>query len=1110
MSRVPRVALAGAVAVLVSLALAGDNNVWLAAIDAAKAKTEDDLARGFAHPPDAAKPWVYWWWLDDMATKDGITRDLEEMHRQGIAGALVFDAGEGGPLAPKGPPFMSQKWRELFTFAVSEADRLGMQLSINLCSGWNAGGTWVKPEQAAQKLACSQTLVRGPAGISQVLPQPPMVGKFYRDVALLAYPVPADIESATPKLTASSSYPNYPPALATDGDPKTRWISNSDKPGQGPTPARPEFLQWEYAEPFPAASLQVVPYTECGPRDGELQFSADGKTFQPICRFTVEQHRAKTVTFEPTPARFFRLVLTSSYPFQGKECWNVQISEIALLKRGQKPQDQPGKRFPRRELIDLTGKMDPTGRLAWQAPAGAWMVLRLGSTLVAGQTKCVSPGNAGLEIDPMSAEAMDAHFAATADKLVADVGALAGKTLAYTHIDSWEIAEQPTWSPGLPTEFKRRYGYDLLPYLPALVGWTVDDREMTDRFLWDYRRMVADCVADNYYGRQRELSRRHGLGMHSESGGPFVGWHDELQNEGRNDIPMGEFWYPSGGHADFSLKQAASAAHTYGKRLCQAEAYTDMGPNWEESPRLLKPCGDRAFCHGLTRTMLCFYVHQPYEDARPGYQWEAAGTHFDRHVTWWPKIHAWLAYLSRCQHLLQQGLFVADVCYFYGQDVPASVPYRNQMNPPMPPGYDYDVCNTEVLLDRLSVRDGRIVLPDGMSYRLLALPVRQTMSPEVLEKIAELVRAGATVVGPKPLRAPGLKNYPQCDEQVGRLAGELWGEVDGQKVKQRKLGQGRIIWGKTLAEILAADNVTPDVEVKTEGGGRKAEAGKGNVPAIDWIHRRDGQTDIYFVCNPLPRPGAAEVVFRISGKEPEIWDAVTGQRWAADFRHEAGRTVVPMRFAPCQSWFVVFRPGARDQGTGARDQGTGVGDQGPGAGKKNLAELKVVQEIAGPWTVAFDPKWGGPAAAVFEKLDDWSKRPEEGIKYYSGSATYRKTFDLQSKIHNPQSKFYLDLGDVREVAEVRLNGKNVGVVWTAPWRVEITEAVRPAQNVLEIDVVNLWPNRLIGDGKLPAEQRLTKTNVQKFYRAPKSGRHKLLESGLLGPVTIQSAEGILK
>jgi hypothetical protein len=1047
-------------------------------------RADDDLARGFANPPDSAKPWVYWWWLDNNATKEGITRDLEEMKRQGIAGALVFDAGEGGPLAPKGPLFMSPKWRDLFKFAVAEADRLGMQLSINLCSGWNAGGTWVKPEQAAQKLVCSQTLLKGPAEISQVLPQPPMVGNFYRDVAVLAYPVPADLEAITPQLSASSSYPNYPPALATDGNPQTRWISNSDKPGQGPTPARPEYLQWQYAEPFPAASLLVVPYTDCGPRDCELQSSADGKTFQPVCRFIVEQNRARTVAFEETRAKFFRLVLTSSYPFEGKECWNVQISEIALLKKGQKPADLSGKRCGSREMVDLKGRLDQTGRLVWQAPTGAWMVLRLGSTLVTGQTKCTSPGNAGLEIDPMSAEAMDMHFAATADRLVADVGPRAGKTLTHTHIDSWEIAEQPTWSPGLPKEFKRRYGYELLPYLPALVGWTIDDHETTERFLWDYRRLVADCVANNYYGRQRELSQRHGMGIHSESGGPFVGWHDELQNEGRNDIPMGEFWYPSGAHADFSLKQAACAAHTYGKRLCQAEAYTDMGPNWEESPRLLKPCGDRAFCQGLTRTMLCFYVHQPYEDTKPGCQWEAAGTHFDRHVTWWPKIHAWLAYLSRCQHLLQQGLFVADVCYFYGQDVPASVPYRSQMNPPMPPGYDYDVCNTEVLLGRLSVRDGRIVLPDGMSYRLLVLPVRQTMSPEVLAKIASLVRSGATIVGPRPLRAPGLKNYPQCDEEVKRMAAELWGEMDGQKIKERKVGQGRIIWGKTLAEILAADKLTPDFEPR-------AAAGRAN---LDYIHRAAESVDIYFVANPTDRSEKVQCVFRVAGLQPEIWDAVTGEHWAAaDFREEAGRTVVLMEFAPRQSWFVVFRK-----------------DKSPMTNTKmheaaNFPRLAVIQEIVGPWTVTFDPRWGGPESAVFEKLDDWSTRPEEGIKFYSGTATYRKVFDLQSKLDSPRSRICLDLGDVREVAEVRLNGKGLGVVWTAPWRVDITQAVEDKGNRLEIDVVNLWPNRLIGDGKLPAEKRLTRTNVQKFYRPPKGGEHKLLESGLLGPVTIQGA-----
>jgi hypothetical protein len=364
-----------------------------------------------------------------------------------------------------------------------------------------------------------------------------------------------------------------------------------------------------------------------------------------------------------------------------------------------------------------------------------------------------------------------------------------------------------------------------------------------------------------------------------------------------------------------------------------------------------------------------------------------------------------------------------------------------------------------------------------MSYRYLVLPHRErlTMSPTALRKIKELVQGGVTVVGPKPQRAPGLTDYPRCDEDVRKLADELWGTMDGQAVKERRVGQGRIIGGRSLQEVLSADGVPPDLECK-------AAAKDAN---LDFIHRTGPGAEIYFVSNQLNRPESAACLFRVSGRQPEIWDAVTGQRWdATDWREEGGRTVVPLEFAPRQSWFVVFRHAATP----------------PARRAPNSPVLETVQELAGPWTVRFDPKWGGPDSVVFDKLEDWAKRPEEGIRHYSGRATYHRTFDLPEALRPPGRTVYLDLGTVKNVAEVRLNGRNLGVVWTAPWRVETTGAVKPTGNALEIDVVNLWPNRLIGDARLPKEKRFTVTNVRKFK--PDSP---LLPSGLLGPVTLRAA-----
>ena len=497
----------------------------------AAASADGDLARGFANPPDAARAWCYWWWLNGAASKEGITRDFEEMKKQGIGGALLFDAGEAGAEAPRGPHFMSPEWRELFKHAVREADRCGIVLGVNLCSGWNAGGPWVTAKYAAKKIVGAATTVKGPGRVSVSLPQPEKAQGFYQDIAVLGCRV-SEVCSHQPKLSASSSYRDYLPALAQDGLTDTRWISNGDKPGMGPTPQKPEYLQFDYDEVFPAAGLYLNPYPDCGPKEIEIQCSDGGKAYRTVRRATIAPRQEVTLPFDEVRSRHFRVVFLSSHPYQGKENWNVQVAEIALLTRAER--DQPIRGTPgvwrRGQMVDLTKFVDAQGRLAWDAPAGVWNVLRVGCTLHGNMTKCVGSGPAGLEIDTMSAAAMDAHFAETGAKLIADAAPLAGKTLQYFHIDSWELG-QPTWTPTMREEFQRRRGYDPLFYLPALVNRTIDSPAVTQRFLADYRRTAADLVAANYYGRLRELTVKGGLrGTHPESGGPGICcWIDALQ-----------------------------------------------------------------------------------------------------------------------------------------------------------------------------------------------------------------------------------------------------------------------------------------------------------------------------------------------------------------------------------------------------------------------------------------------------------------------------------------------------------------------------------------------------------------------------------------------------
>jgi hypothetical protein len=677
------------------------------------------------------------------------------------------------------------------------------------------------------------------------------------------------------------------------------------------------------------------------------------------------------------------------------------------------------------------------------------------------------------------------------------------------------------WTVKLIREFRSRRGYDPTRYLPALAGKELHSAEVTARFKWDYRRTLADLTAQNYYGRLATLCHEHGLGTHCEAGGPFYSQYiDALECQGVVDIPMAEFWssrdqvaidgtpwpiyqavsaplfhsaektFPAMNYG--SIRQAVSAAHIYGKPVCQAESYTSFNDDWSEDPYFLKSFGDRAYCLGLTRQVLCSYTLQSTLTDKPGYEWEHVEAHFNRNLTWFPLSHAWLTYLARCQHMLRQGAFVADILYFSGQAIPNFVLLDRK---PIA-GFDFDVINAQALLARASAGSGKVTLPGGMSYRYFVLPeaAAAEVTPEVLGKMRQLVEGGVTLVGMRPKHSLGLVGFPRSESEVQAHADALWGPQTAES-GMRGVGQGRVIWGRSLEEVIRADGLQPDVELRGAAPGAE----------LDWIHRHDGEREIYFLANLSEQPTSIEAVFRVPGKQPELWDPVTAEvRDLPEFRAEGDRTVVPLEFAPKQSCFVVLsRRSRRSRSSNA----------------KNFPALQELATLSGPWEVAFDKEWGGPASVTFERLEDWTQRPEEGIRYYSGMATYRKTFDAPPG--KPRA-LYLDLGEVKNLARVRLNGIDLGVVWTAPWRIALGKAIRQGNNQLQIEVTNLWPNRLIGDGLLPNAQRRTKTNVRTYdtpepadvnlsfsdpqdaMRIKTGARPQLLSSGLLGPVKLTS------
>ncbi|MCX7011354.1 MAG: glycosyl hydrolase [Candidatus Sumerlaeota bacterium] len=1079
----------------------------------ASAASTDSLEAGFGNPPESAKPWVYWFWINGNVSKEGITADLEALKYAGVGGVIWMEVG-GGQWAPDGnvTPLSSQ-WHDCMQWAVRECARLGMEFDISVDFGYGSGGPHITPELSMQKLVWSEKIIEGGRTLSVTLDKPGVSSKalprskakvseavldqiersdFYKDVAVIAVPLPESPE----------------------------------------------------AQAYRIADLQMK-----NGLSGSL-------------------HRGRESAQEPP------------------------VDAVT----------------PNEQVFDLTGKMDRDGHLTWGPPPGRWLVIRFGHVSNLKMTRPCPPMAVGLECDRLAPAGIETHYDAFLKKIFAEAGAEAGKTLDYVHIDSWEAGGQ-NWTETFPAEFLKRRGYDLRPWLPVMTGRVVGSAELAERFLWDVRATVGEMIRDNYANRLRELARQHGIQLSIEAYGRLC--IDDLSYAGIGDMPMSEFWamgnsaFPAPGNWEISTKAMASAAHTYGKPVVGAESFTS-GRGWRDHPFLLKGMGDRAFCRGVNRMVFHCSAHQPYENMVPGLTHRRWGEHFQRFNTWWDYSRVWTDYLSRCQYLLQQGEFVADVCYWFGEGAPLSV---NDMKASIPAGYDYDLCSSELVL-QMRVRDGRLVLPSRMNYRYLLLPETDRMTLPLARKIRELIDDGARVIGgTPPIGSPSLADYPRGDEEIEETVAELW-------------GSNRVISGADLGEIFRRDGLKPDFE----GAG------------LSYIHRRIGESDVYFVSYQQNQTQDISCAFRVTGKAPELWDPETGAiRDLPEFTEKEGRITASLHFDPMQSWFVIFRKpsagvdpivrvtrdgqplqtgveqarievkqaryGVLDDPKRTRDVRAKVQAQvDAGVTRFNVSELAkgddpargvvktlvidytvggkaftvtsrdretvtlnvpsvevapavdlnrgdilqsgaysfqtasgrqwqqavslpAPQEIPGPWEMRFDPKWGGPATPVtLEALEDWSKRPEPGIRYYSGTAKYRTAFPLNSQ-PSTRNRLHLDLGQVEVMARVILNGKDCGIAWKPPYVVDITGAVHAKDNELEIDVVNLWINRMIGDENLPEDcnwlnsetlaewpdwfkagtprpsERYTFTTCKHYDKDSP-----LVSSGLLGPVTLRTAE----
>ena len=1086
----------------------------------------DPLADGFRQPPPDARPQTWWHWMNGNVTKEGITADLEAMARIGVGGAQIFNVAQGELVGPV--KLLTPEWFALTKHAMAEAQRLGLEMSMHNCPGWSeSGGPWIKPEQAMQQVVWSEVRVQGPQKLSVALPAPKTVMGYYADIAVLALPTAAgdekDFAALAPKITTSAPGIDASVLLAGAGSPGISLPA--------PAAGKPQWVQCEFAQPQRFASVRVQ-----GPNQRELIAEANVETSDEGAAWRkVGEQSAwlgnrnvlwQQVTFAETSARFFRLVVAKidnrarALALTSLEFGGVRVPRLEELA-GYKPNPalkissgHGATGIAADRVVDLTARVKD-GKLEWDVPAGNWTILRFGHTLT-GQMNAPAADNArGLECDKLSRAAVETNFAGMMGRVIADVGPLAGKSFKLVLADSWEAGCQ-NWTPAFRAEFQKRRGYDLTKYLPALAGRIVGGERESERFLWDFRQTIGELIAENHFGVFQELCRKNGMLFTAEAPGigmPTIA--DELACKGRTDVPMGEFWMD--GHTD--SKAPAVAAHIYGTRVAAAEAFTARTEDakWMKSPFDHKMLGDLHFTLGINRYVFHRYAHQPWLDRVPGMTMGPWGTNFERTNTWWEPARAWMEYIARCQYLLQRGRFVADVCYFYGENTPNTLTRRE---PAIPAGYDYDAVNTEVLLTRLSVKDGRLVLPDGVSYRLLLLPESEAMTPAVLRKIKELVVAGATVVGRRPEQSPSLTGFPQCDAEVAKLAAEVWGDCDGLEVTEHALGQGRVICGRPLAEVLASLNTPPDFAA-TQTNGKFA-----------FIHRRIDDADVYFVSSQNAAATSATLVFRAGGRAPEIWHADTGRtKREARFSEQGGLTLLPMDFDPAGSAFIVFRASSRGVdavasvscdgkdagltseltlGANGKTQLTaaqpGVYELKSASGKTRratVAALPAAIDLGGAWSVRFPAGWGAPAEFPLAQLASWTQQADEGVKYFSGTATYVKEFELAPGAVGAGRELRLDLGRVKEIAEVKLNGRDVGILWKPPFRADITGAARVGKNTLEIRVTNLWPNRLIGDQRLPEKERRTWASFNPFkVDSP------LLESGLLGPVQVTTAARI--
>ena len=1131
MAKKPSMKFVAALMLGSALTLVTINAVQGAAPVAAKA---DPLWQGFVDPPQSAHPRVWWHWMNGNVTKDGIQKDIEWMHKVGVAGMDSIDASLLTPqVVEKRLSYMQPDWKDAFRFSTQLADKYGMELSINSSPGWSeTGGPWVTPAEGMKKMVWSRTVVEGGKPFRSALPKPPNSAglmqdavfpatsftsilsiPFYRDAVVVAYRQPV----ADARLVgASSSDGKVDAQQLTDGKLNNGFTL---KPKSAVAPA---WVMLTLDKPTRLQGVSIsVSVAGAADVDKKIEVSQDGVTWSEAASVkgatdtnpTSFGPPQQTVSFAPVMAKYVRVslkpaavsvpaVMMNMVPgvstdfmkifmpsgpllytvhefvpltagtvndFEYKAGFGIAADNYAIAT---KSPVEPGTVVQSDNVIDLTSKMKPDGTLDWTPPAGRWVVLRIGYSLEGTTNHPATAEATGLEVDKLNAGYVNKYLNHYLDTYESITGPeLFGKRgLKAMMVDSTEVGPQ-NWTDTILADFKRLRGYDPTPWLPVLTGVMVGSPADSDKFLWDFRTTIADLLAENHYHEIAKVSHQRNLvnyGEALEDHRPTFG--DDFNMRKFADIPMSAMWaWPSTGHPQptyiADVQGAASVSHLYGQNLVAAESMTAAFQPWALGPSDLKTVMDLAFAKGVNRVVVHTSVHQPI-DKPPGLTLSLFGQYFNRLDTWADYAKPWVDYLSRTSYMLQQGRYVADIAYFYGEEAPLTSLYGKQEVSDVPWGYGFDFINADALQEQIKADDGGLVSKSGMRYRILYLGgSSHFMTLKTLSRIKALVEDGAVLVGKRPASSPSLHDD---DAQFTRVADELFGAPG---TGAHMLGKGRVFPDGSLANAVTALKLAPDLQVS-----------KGDSSDLLELHRKLADGDAYFVVNRKNQDVDFNATFRVAGYAPQVWHAEDGSAQPVSYRIDGERTQVPMKLHAHEAVFVVFRKPATVQ---SLDIAAPV--------------LNTVQTLDGAWSVAFQANRGAPANITMPQLASWSKNADSGVKYFSGTGTYTKTFTLSAAAVK-RGKLQLDLGKVYEVADVTLNGKHIGIVWHAPYVVDISGAAVAGKNVLKVAVADLWANRLIGDQQPGVQKKYTFTVIPTYNAdAP------LPLSGLVGPVTLVQA-----